>query len=403
MNIRLKNLISPENCYTLLYMVVICHDCLFDYFRAAIYKLPIVSGLSILFFPLTFVFLIIKSGLGNRIFSVSRKSFFIIVFFALAVFLSCVIYPENAKHILNADNNGNVRIFTHILPCILYYYLGEHFEPSEKIMKRISICCCISIAVTFLYLSYFLKTRTLLGDDMSASYSLLLSTMVVLNQALKERKLIYYLFSFFGFVHALMMGTRGPIVIIVCFCFIGIIYYSSNKTHKRIFWLIVFGALVILFFSSSLFKNLLHLINTWLKNTGFTTRIIDYILSDTGMFVSKGRDTIYDTLLCKLWDRPILGYGVYGEWQFTGYSAHNIYLEALFQYGIIIGSCIILSMFIGYLKALRNNANTVAIQWLLIMGCYVFVRGFFGGEILHWSTAFLLGFVVNQNSIRRNG
>ena len=351
MKLKIKKMITSENCYTLLFMVVVCRLCLFDYFRAAIYKIPLISEFSPLFFPLLFAFLIYKSGLWRKLLQVKRTSFLIVSFFTSAVFISCVFYPQNADFILNADSNGQVRIFTHILPCILYYFLGEHFEPTEKRTRSIAICSCISIAVSFAYLSYYLNSRALVGDDMAASYALLLASLVVTNQALKEKKLCYFIFAVLGMVYALMMGTRGPVVILLCFWLVGSIYYSSKRMSRRIIVLVVLISAMLILVYSPLWMMLLKWINIQLAQAGFTTRVIDSMLKGVSLENSSGRDTIYETLLALIDQRPILGYGVYGEWQFTGYSAHNIYIEAIFQYGVLVGTGMILAMMIGYAKA----------------------------------------------------
>ena len=88
---------------------------------------------------------------------------------------------------------------------------------------------------------------------------------------------------------------------------------------------------------------------------------------------------------------PFLGYGVLGENRWDILSAHNLYLQAIFDYGFLFGGLFLL--FLGFIsvKALLKSNGRFSQQWIIIWMVYVFVKGFFGGGVLRFEVFILIG------------
>ena len=386
---------KQEFYFELLYMVALCQNTLFWVIEAVVSRIPIVSYASGLVFPLIYIFLILASGAIEKLRKVDLKLLGIIAFFVLSFLVTYLAYSENVIYI-------NERLTSVIIPCIPFLLLGYYFEASDKFIDDIAKCCCIAIAVTFVYRLIYSAGGDIRNENMYASYSLLPMTMLVINQAFKNKKIYYIIFSIAGFIHALAMGSRGPIIITLSFIVVCIWLHSNMKTAYKIIIGALLIGLAVWFYESEYWNALLLYIQKQLASHGFSTRIINFALNGEITSYTSGRDVILDTVIHKLQERPILGYGIYGEWQFFDTYTHNIYLEILFAFGVVIGG-IILAILIGsYIKSLVRTKNTAAFEWLVLWGIFVFIRGFLSGSFFEWQVFFLIGLIIkNCNSNRK--
>ncbi len=177
--------------------------------------------------------------------------------------------------------------------------------------------------------------------------------------------------------------------------------YSKMKMSAKIVLSVFAGLLIFAILESHLYISLLNGLGTILTRLGLSNRITEYMKINSLLSDSSGRDLIYEILIQKIKEKPILGYGIYGEWQFVNYSAHNIYLEALVNFGVIVGGAILISYISMYIKSIKYNRNQLSIEWLLIWGCAVFVRGLVGGTIFSYEVFFLLGYMLRARRERR--
>jgi len=134
---------------------------------------------------------------------------------------------------------------------------------------------------------------------------------------------------------------------------------------------------------------------------GLSSRTIDLLLGNEFISHTSGRDVIYATLFEKMGQRPFLGYGTFGEWQFVNYSAHNIWLELCSHYGYPIGTLLLLTHFGITIQGFRKSRNPIARNMILLFACFAYIRGIFGGDYLYYEFTFLLGLSLHEIRMAR--
>lgn len=390
MGYELNMKVSRDRIFEFLAAVLLCHYTLFDYFRVAINILPVGDILSKFFFPVLYMFLLLFSMSPKLIGRISVMDMLIIIYFVLAILFSILIYPVNASFI--AD-----RLTISILPCLPFFLLGICLVYKKDTLSFLADFSCMAIAISALYIFYYMSTgHKLDGDEMGRSYALLPNVLIVMASAKVYQKKRHYIFSAIGLIYVLAMGTRGPIMVALAYLLICLWQRIKMNTGGKFTLFAVLGGGMFVFSQSALYVKLMLWISDILKQFGLSTRIIEFTLKGEMISETTGRDKIFNKLLDLLKERPLTGYGVYGEWQFVNYSAHNIYLETVFQYGWIVGVIMIGLYVLTVIKALRMCKNDSAKQMILAWSCFVFLRGFYGGELLSTSVFFLLGMCLRE-------
>lgn len=313
--------------------------------------------------------------------------FALLSFVVLSIAFTCLLYPENKKFIFDENNFWNS-----IFPCLRFFIVGLFIIPDRKLIEFVGVVSCFSVLVEIVFLFAYLQPRGLVeSDDMSRSYQILLNVLFVLNSAFNKRTLPWIGISLASLLYIFSLGTRGPLVIILVFMFLKYIESSHFKRMGKILLGLTAGGLITLLSNSNYYILFLGFLKTLLDQLGVSARIIDLAIEGEMIAHTSGRDEIYDLALKKLSQQPS-GYGVYGEWPWNGWNIHNMYLELLLHYGVILGAIIILWMFFITFKTYFKSKNNVAKEIVLMSAVGVFVRGIFGGSYLQLYTFLLIGF-----------
>ena len=115
---------------------------------------------------------------------------------------------------------------------------------------------------------------------------------------------------------------------------------------------------------------------------------------------SNSRQMIYETLINKLQEDP-MPHGLYAEKLLGFFSAHNMYIEILFYYGIFLGFIILLVLILVPIISYRRSTNPLAKQWIVMFVCCVFIHGIWGGKFFSQEVFFMLGFCIKEIQINR--
>lgn len=380
---------SKRSAFIMLAVVLFCHHTLFSYFEIIIGKLPVLSIFKSLFFPLLYTYLIFNSYSKKRIRYVKISDLLLILFFALSILSTCIVYPENTTYILEA-------LGSHILPCIPFFLLGLCIDTDDQTMDQLSKYSAISIIVSVLYVFYYLGTGRALGVEDSGynmywSYLLLPNILIIIGSVFKKRNKLAIFCSIIGILYVFAMGTRGPLIVL--FSYIGLL--SFNKFGRNILSKITITILTvgvsIIFIQSEKYYLVLNSFRSTLVDTNLSTRIVDYLINGKMVTYTSGRTDISKDLLDKVWQHPLIGHGIYGEWPLGYHSAHNMYIEVIFHYGIFIGIIMILIYVFIYIKTFFTTKKAIEKDWLILLGCLVFVKGSFGGRYMEYPVFLLLG------------
>ena len=361
------------------------------YILSIIRRLPVIGHFDKFILPLTMLFLFIIANKKKIWRYVYPSDILVMVFVIFSIFTTLVIYPRNSEYLwYNFD--------LYILYCIPAFLVGlSSVEYDEDMFLIISRLSCVSIVASFFLLFYYGSLGKETIDELGQSYAVLPNTLFVLAYYVYSRKKFYLLFSVLGIAYALMLGSRGPIILILVFIALSTIY----KNKERLPVVLVIGLAVYLFIEFGLYRDVLLGISRILKNMGYSTRIIDLTLAGEAISHTSGRDEIYELLLDILKSKPFTGYGLFGEWQFVGWNAHELYLEVVFEYGWPLGVLLIFlyvkSVITSSLKCMDNEVITF---FNMIFIVYVLVQGCMSYSHLRPELFLLLGFSLMQNRKR---
>ena len=383
-----ENNTRSEKALLALFIIVFCQETLFIYPVAILSHLGAFPDLRYVIFPLTYAILVILAIRGRDVTRYIRFSdFCLIVFFAFYVIISYRLDYKQTQAISEA-------LFPEILPCIPFLLFGLCIKIDSLSMDTLGKWCCLAVVVTSVYrLMYQVpEIQWEKNYNMGAAYSLLPNIMVLIDYLFRsKRKIIPLICTVVGLFYLFAMGTRGPIVIVFALLFVRIIFSVNIKKFLRVIMTILFVFFLTWLSTSSSLIYLLASLGNILSSLGLSSRATDFGVS--GEFISNttGRTIITETLLSKMNDLPPFGFGVLGENRFDILYAHNLYIQAFFDYGYLFGSIILLFIITISIRALWKTKHKLMQHWVLIWVVFVFVEGFFGGGILRYEFFMLIG------------
>lgn len=262
--------------------------------------------------------------------AITFSNYFLFLFFNYAFF------PDSHQFI---EGSQAYTLTPISLLSILFMKSIKDFSVFTKILLWISRASFI-LSLAYLWACNYSSFRDY--DDaysMSFGYSMLLPAMYLFTQSTLDRIL-----SFILFVLILLLGSRGPIVVLAMYYAVDMLFLNKVKDKAKMIALAILVVVV---------------------GLAFLPRYVDLESSRTlnllnqGVFVShdSGREeVVYSKIRPYLYDSPIFGHGVGADRLFLdGSYAHNIFYEVLVQYGFFCGSVLIISFFLWLLKMFRNR------------------------------------------------
>ncbi len=391
-----ENMLKSDKIFAFLAMAMFCHSTLLEYVAVVVGGLPIISYIRPLFYPIVYFSLFILSYRKDRYKNIRATDVLILLLFTMAVLFTYNFYPVNSEFI-------TLSMYDRILPCIPFFILGLTVSLDEYTYSVLGKFSCVAIVVNMIYILFFLSEGGALGGShgedysMHRAYLILPNVLIALDYAFTKKKLYAIVSVIVGIIYVFAMGTRGAIVIVFAFIIACIWMHTRIDKNKKIFIMLILGIIVYFFAISSAYTEILGKFKVFLDRNGFSSRIIDYMISGELVSETSGRDDIYSVLISKLMEKPFTGYGVYGEYP-LGYhaGAHNIYLEVLFHYGIPLGLVIIFLYLTVFVKGLKRSQGKLSHNWIVMIGCLVFVKGIFGSRYFDYPVFFLLGLCLKE-------
>lgn len=375
---------------TLLILLAFCEKNIVRYAILVFSMIPGIGFLSAYILPVLYIALILLCINGRVKMGLSELA--VPLFVVMAIFLTCTIYPQNAQYIFEPNNFWNT-----IFPCLRWFIVGLVIIPDKFIMDLLGKVCCLAIVVEVVFLLFYMIPNNLIVlDDMNRAYQLLPQIMLAFNYAFNSKKIIAWFFSGVGLLYLLSLGTRGPFVVLLAYILIKLIRNSVATTNKKILLVLGSGFVAVILSIQEIHDGIWGIIDQFFKKIGLSTRIIEHMVEGTIVSYTSGRDDLFEFALKKISERPFLGYGVYGEWQWFEWNAHNMYLELLLHFGVILG-CILIVWGIRLVAgAYFKTNNKYTKDMILIFSCFVFLRGFFSGSYLMFGVFFLIGLCIKE-------
>ncbi len=383
----LKKHSNNELGYELFLIFLWCRSLLVGYARALWTMLPEVWGLADLMVDIMFY------GLLFFALTTFWRRMWVrdILFFAFALLIYVAYYwicPLNQRYYTMYSD-----IFAEkALPMFL---VGASILPkkSQRLYRWMYWASIVTVIAFSAYklVIHPLSSGTQSDGDMWAAYFFLPHLCVVSGYAMKKPNPLNIAISVLGIFVLVSLGTRGTVVCYLAFVILFLFFFQ--KTKHPIIIITLFVAMVVVL----LFGGLLEWLYKFAEEFNLSLRVLDKLQS--GNFgQSQGRVAIAERLLEHIVLYPLTGLGIYSDRRVAGgHYAHNILLELLINFGVILGTLLFVLIVALIVKATfcvrryENNDGTSIV--LLAYICAGFLKLFLSGSYLNEDTFFfLLGF-----------
>jgi len=379
--------------YRLLLVCAFCYDSLSGFVVAVCSRLPIIQVVSSYIPGAIIVVLLLLNILKKQKVHVYATDLILVTAILGALALTYIFFPSNIPY-YNEMNMKNV-----FFKAIPFFFLGQSFHSDTETVKWLTLGSYISILLSVIYLWYFISAREMMSDNMHWSYLILPHTLLslrsVFDKNIRIPPLIKSAITIIGVIYVVAMGTRGPILVFIVYAGVLIWKNYAVKNVWRIVVLFFVLGFLIYIIVSGIYLQWLAKLSAWLTSNGLSVRAIQLLVEGEYLSHTSGRDLIYEELWGRILENP-LGYGVFGEWQFIDYVAHNIFLELCMHYGLLVGGALYLAYAITVARAYFKSESNNAKDFILLFAVYTFVRGIFGGDYFSDYFFFLLGLSMNQ-------
>lgn len=210
-----------------------------------------------------------------------------------------------------------------ILPSILCLpTISGGIEKVEEVFYMIS--WIIVLMMIFFVVKFLTGKISYFGYNMALSYALLLPTITLY----KSGKWYTSIAAAFLFICILTFGSRGALVVFLIY----IIYDLIQKSNKNI--LVLVGL-------SIAFMSILPLFESFLDSYGISSRTLSFLIGGN-IAASEGRDDIYEAVCKVISDNLLTGVGIYGDRVVIDELCHNILLELVLDFGIIMAMIVVI-------------------------------------------------------------
>jgi len=249
------------------------------------------------------------------------------------------------------------------------------------------------------------------GDLIQRSYDLdfgygmgliiLVAVIALLQKDSKKpwTKLLWLIVAIMGLIGLIAFGSRGAFLCLVVGIVMAAVLVAAYAIVRRQI-AVVFLAVIVAIGFYLLYRNFTQLVsalNIYLTSRGIESRTLQGLAAGQ-ILDDNGRGVIYSLVTEAFRQKPLLGYGVFGDRPIVGPSfiwgySHNIFLEIFISFGLLFGSAIVLSLLIGCIRYFVKASDRTQTQLLLLvmaMCARLLVSDTFWGNPFFWVMLALL-------------
>ena len=321
---------------------------------------------------------------------IKRSKLKLIGSYSVSVFvflLHYLMFPENSLYMRELT----FPFFFMCLPVLVYSMSIQNWNILKLYMKKASFIVFLFGAI--LGGLVFAGKVTIGTYSMSLSYYMLLPMLIYLDELFDQPSLKACLFSLVALLIILALGSRGAILCMAIFIFLKMVKSLSKLTYTKLLLNLTFFAAIIVTFIY--LDSILQYINNLLLNFGINSRTIALFLMDSVHL--SGRDSIYQKIIEAILNNPLLGIGVAGDRLIMGGGyTHNLILEVLANFGVIIGSSLLIVLLLLIVRNLLTKDNetyNMIIIWLSLGFVPLMVSGSYLMDMNFW---ILIGLMINS-------
>ena len=303
----------------------------------------------------------------------------------LIYFLTAVVHPEYEEWFHHPVYGVWKRILRPDRGLFLYLFIRiqDDCEEVVKCMKIAGYIMFFYCARNFListirgyWLVYSAQTMTNIESaySMDFGYDILLTIMIFGYLALYKKKLLYFAIAAASFGMCLIAGSRGPLLCIGVFGVLLLIEFM-RKDIKRLMIILsaIFAAGMVIVWN---FTRIMKSLQNILDSLGISSRSIQMIL-EGNVTDNNGRAQIYQMAIALIKKNPLTGWGMYGDryvigQRFSWGYSHNIVLELMVTFGVVIAVILLLIIGISMVRLIISaNSRTVRVIFIIFISISV--------------------------------
>ena len=338
---------------------------------------------------------------GKRIIrSIRINSLFFVLWFLTQYALQLVLH--------SGHNGYYIGLLTQTVTCFLWFLAASNINDYEILFKSIKAVAYIVLIATILFLLYngigSYRLDNGVSYNQAISYCFLIAPIVFVIEIVKKPRLISIVLLVVSIAVSFLLGTRGMLICIVICAAICILtlsnYNDSLSKQKKLF--IVFAIVAVGIVVSVFFDRIMEILLILEGHIGGNGRVIYKILNGN-FYYSEGRNDIWEAALKVIKENVFFGVGMATDRLYlrdamnataTVYS-HNIMLEILLQYGVIIGIPLLifcLHHVIRVFRISRTNINLYS-AYICVL-CIGIVPLLMSSSYLQWSTFYVFAGMI---------
>jgi len=307
--------------------------------------------------------------------------------------LHYLVFPENRIY----QKELVFPFFFMCLPAFVYSSAVRDRKVLREVMMKASYVV-FSVGALLALLVYYGRA-SVGGYSMPLGYYLLLPSVMFINEFWETASFKNIVLALMSVFIILALGSRGPIMCIGVFILLRLLRppREFRYAHMIAFLIIAASVVSIVLF----FDELLMGMQSSLLKFGFSSRSILLFLGPKAQLDS--REMLYREVVARVIDHPFVGIGVAGDrYILGGPYVHNVFLEILANYGVVIGTSIILGLLILLLRSCFCSSRQqyeMFTVWLSIGFIPLLVSGSYLTEMNFWIFIGLItrGFHIGGN------
>jgi hypothetical protein len=289
----------------------------------------------------------------------------------------------------------------------IFFLIGLSLKDFFKFYKFLGIIGTITLVSVFTQFFIFDSDFFLNSSyNQNFAYTLLLPSAIFWDKFLKRPSFLSLFFFILSSSFIILLGSRGPLFSLVFFLGLSLLFNDKNFNKiPFLLLLLVFG----LFFYDILIISFESLANS----LNLSVRVLNFFRNDN-FFQDIGRIKIIEISLRSLIESPFFGVGLFMDRvligkefgsnfisDFSGWYPHNIFIEILLNFGLLIGFFLIFSLLFSFIFLLFKYYKNSTISSLTL----IFLSTSFAPLIVSSSYLestlffFFLGFIFNLNKI----
>lgn len=337
-------------------------------------------------FMISFIFMMLVGIMyikNLRIVLKRNGMFFILsyVFFACLFLFSALFNPETIE----------------ILPNIAFWFFIISLPTAQYYLAIRDKAIFLNMLILSGYYQMFLGLAIFISMILTTPrYDMVFSYLILVPMVVLTYKQIFIKFRMsdvaliiLAFIAVVSVGARGPIVAYFIYLMLLFVNYliKNRLKAKSLAWILLSTTVI---FSIVLnFNFFIKQLNDLLVKNDVRSRTIYLLLSDTVDF-STGRSEIFSDTIDNIFLNPIFGHGIGGDRVFlNGTHPHNIFLEIIAQFGIILGGVFSLILISYWFIGVFLNKSTTNQHLAIIFSGLGLISLFFSGSYLTSSNFWL--------------